>query len=143
MRETLITSIHMSGFHSINALIALSAEAKCQMPHARLPLLIKTCLDKVRAHQQYHKHFCNSSPCNPSPQQTPPSSTMRDSKAKKKERRDCKLTSTTATKKEVGEAVQQTTPTTTTCKEFTYDSMSQYRYQKWASTSNYCFDPLL
>ena len=141
MRETLITSIHMSGFHSINALIALSAEAKCQMPHARLPLLIKTCLDKVRAHQQYHKHFCNSSPCNPSPQQTPSSSTMRDSKAKKKERRDCKLTSTTATKKQVGEAVQQTTPTTTTCKEFTYDSMSQYRYQKWASTSNYCFDP--
>ena len=141
MRETLITSIHMSGFHSINALIALSAEAKCQMPHARLPLLIKNCLDKVRAHQQYHKHFCNSSPCNPSPQQTPSSSTMRDSKAKKKERRDCKLTSTTATKKEVGEAVQQTTPTTTTCKEFTYDSMSQYRYQKWASTTNYCFNP--
>ena len=141
MRETLITSIHMSGFHSFNALIALSAEAKCQMPHARLPLLIKTCLDKVRAHQQYHKHFCNSSPCNPSPQQTPSSSTMRDSKAKKKERRDCKLTSTTATKKQVGEAVQQTTPTTTTCKEFTYDSMSHYRYQKWASTSNYCFNP--
>ena len=76
MRETLITSIHMSGFHSFNALIALSAEAKCQMPHARLPLLIKTCLDKVRAHQQYHKHFCNSSPCKPSPQQTQPSSTM-------------------------------------------------------------------
>ena len=76
MRETLITSIHMSGFHSFNALIALSAEAKCQMPHARLPLIIKTCLDKVRAHQQYHKHFCNSSPYKPSPQSTRPSSTM-------------------------------------------------------------------
>ena len=142
MRETLITSIHMSGFHSINALIALSVEAKSQMPHARLPLLVKTCLDKVRAHEQYHKHFCNSSPCNPSPQQTPPRCTMSCSKAKKKERRDCKLTNTTATKKQVGEAVRQTTPTTTTCKEFTYDSMSQYRYQKWASTSNYCFNPL-
>ena len=68
-------------------------------------------------------------------------STMRDSKAKKKERRDCKLTRMTATKKQVGEVVQQTTPTTTTCKEFTYDNMSQYRYQKWASTSNYCFNP--
>ena len=57
-----------------NALIALSVEA--QMPHARLPFPIKTCLYKVCAHQQHHKHFCNSSPCKPSPQQTQPSSTM-------------------------------------------------------------------
>ena len=72
MRDTLITSIHMRA--PFNALIALSAEA--QMPHARLPFPIKTCLYKVCAHQQHHKHFCNSSPCKPSPQQTQPSSTM-------------------------------------------------------------------
>ena len=90
-----------------------------------------------------HQHFCNSSPCKPSPQQTEPSSTM-DSKAKKDVRRasqGCESTNKKATTKQVGEAAQQTTLTTTTCNDYTYDSMSQYRYQKWASTNNwYRFD---
>ena len=86
-----------------NALISLSAEA---MPHARLPLPIKTCLYKVLISIDYcadhkhiyfahHKHFCNSSACSAYiylPQRAQPSWTM-DSKAKRQARQSCEFDS--------------------------------------------------
>ena len=71
MRDTLITSIHMRA--PFNALIALSAEA--QMPHARLPFPIKTCLYKVCAHQQ---HQALANPAHSKPNLLPQCSVGRD-----------------------------------------------------------------
>ena len=49
------------------------------MPHARLypTPCIKTCLYKVRAHQEHHKHFCNSSPPTANPTTANPRASRR------------------------------------------------------------------